>query len=250
MQIDRELIRENQIAILGISLLLGLLGAAIITANGLLSFKKYTGEVITVTGSASQDILSDSATWECRFGRQSASMPDAYRALKADLAKVSAYLADKGFPVKSQIISSVATTTNYARNSDDVQTNQIESYTLTQTVRIQSPDVRKVETVSRLATELITQGVPITSESPQYFYTKLDSLKVKMLGDATKNARERAENMAKSTGNQIGLMRSAQMGVFQITEPNSTEVSDYGISDTSSLDKKVTAVVNVSFAVR
>lgn len=250
MNLDREFLRENQIALLGLSLLLGLLGAALITAQGIMDFKKYTGEVITVTGSASQNIVSDYATWECRFGRQSASMPEAYKALKADLQKVSTYLENKGFPIKSQIISSVVTTTNYGRNSNDVQTNTIESYTLTQTIRIQSKDVHLVEAVSRQATELITQGVPITSESPEYFYTQLDSLKVKMLGEATKNARERADNMAKSTGNHIGLMRSAQMGVFQITEPNSTEVSDYGISDTSSVDKKVTAVVNVSFAVQ
>ena len=59
----------------------------------------------------------------------------------------------------------------------------------------------------------------------------------------------RAGNMAKSTGNKIGFMRSARMGVFQITPVNSTEVSDWGENDTSSLYKKVTAVVTVSFAI-
>jgi hypothetical protein len=44
-------------------------------------------------------------------------------------------------------------------------------------------------------------------------------------------------------------MRSARMGVFQITPVNSTEVSDWGINDTDSLVKKVTAVVTVSFAI-
>jgi hypothetical protein len=39
------------------------------------------------------------------------------------------------------------------------------------------------------------------------------------------------------------------MGVLQITAAYSTEVSDMGISDTSSIDKDMTAVVNVSFAV-
>ena len=55
--------------------------------------------------------------------------------------------------------------------------------------------------------------------------------------------------MAKATGNTIGFMRSAKMGVFQITPINSTEVSDWGENDTSSLYKKVTAVVTVSFAI-
>jgi len=41
-----------------------------------------------------------------------------------------------------------------------------------------------------------------------------------------------------------------QVGVFQITSPNSTQVSDYGVYDTSTLNKDVTAVVNVTFALK
>jgi hypothetical protein len=39
------------------------------------------------------------------------------------------------------------------------------------------------------------------------------------------------------------------MGVLQITAPDSTEVSDSGIFDTGTIDKDMTAVVNISFAV-
>jgi hypothetical protein len=38
------------------------------------------------------------------------------------------------------------------------------------------------------------------------------------------------------------------VGVFQITAPNSHDVRDYGIYDTSTIEKDVTAVVSVSFA--
>jgi len=37
------------------------------------------------------------------------------------------------------------------------------------------------------------------------------------------------------------------MGVFQITPINSNDVSDYGINDTSSIDKEIMAVVNCVF---
>ena len=70
-----------------------------------------------------------------------------------------------------------------------------------------------------------------------------------MLAKATENAKERAISMAASAGNKIGLMRSAKMGIFQITPVNSYDVSWYGNNDTSSYDKKVTAVVNVVFAI-
>jgi uncharacterized protein len=45
-------------------------------------------------------------------------------------------------------------------------------------------------------------------------------------------------------------VRSARLGAYQVTPRNSTEVSDYGINDTSSREKDVTAVVSVTFAVR
>lgn len=45
-------------------------------------------------------------------------------------------------------------------------------------------------------------------------------------------------------------MNSAKMGVFQIVPENSTEVSDYGINDTRSIEKKVIAVVNATFTVK
>jgi hypothetical protein len=39
------------------------------------------------------------------------------------------------------------------------------------------------------------------------------------------------------------------MGVIQINAKNSTDVSDYGINDTSSLIKTITAVVTISFSI-
>jgi hypothetical protein len=40
------------------------------------------------------------------------------------------------------------------------------------------------------------------------------------------------------------------MGVLQITPADSNEVSDMGLNDTSSLDKDITAVVNLSFEIK
>ena len=44
-------------------------------------------------------------------------------------------------------------------------------------------------------------------------------------------------------------MRSARMGVLQITPKFSNAVSDYGINDLSSIDKEIVGVVNASFQI-
>ena len=56
--------------------------------------------------------------------------------------------------------------------------------------------------------------------------------------------------MLKNTNGHIGVMNSAKMGVFQIVPVNSTDVSDYGINDTQSIEKKVIAVVNATFTIK
>jgi uncharacterized protein len=169
--------------------------------------------------------------------------------LREDLNKVKSYLASKGLNQSEIIIAQVATETVYKKNEKGNDTNDIQGYTLKQGIEIRSNDVEKIAAVSMESTELIDQGIQLTSYAPEYFYTKLDELKVEMLAKATENAKLRADNMVKATGNKIGFMRSAKMGVFQITPVNSTEISDWGVNDTSSLEKKVTSVVNASFSI-
>lgn len=243
-------IQENQIALFGVCVLLGLIISAAILGNSLVTFKKYDEQKISVTGAASQKITSNYATWNGHVTCRDNTLSRAYAHLKQDAAKVRMYLTRQGVDAKAIQESSIMTTTLYARDSRGDSTNQVEGFELTQSIGFASDNVGKVDAIAKSANELLTQGVTFTSDAPEYFYTKLDDLKVKMLGEATENARQRAQSMAGSTGNSIGLMRSAQMGVFQITDPNSTEVSDSGINDTQSIEKKVTAVVNVAFEVR
>ena len=68
------------------------------------------------------------------------------------------------------------------------------------------------------------------------------------LDEATKDALARAKVLVEATGGDLGGLRDVNVGVFQVTAPNSTDVSDYGVYDTSTIRKDVTAVVNVSFA--
>lgn len=67
-------------------------------------------------------------------------------------------------------------------------------------------------------------------------------------GDGHQGREKRAAVLVDATGGNLGALRTVSVGVFQITAPNSTEVSDYGVYDTTTIVKDVTAVVNVTFA--
>ena len=248
---DLKMLKNTQIIILGVCIVIATIVSSIIFSKGFLKVIQFKQEMITVTGSAQKEIISDFTVWNGNFSRCEVDLATAYKNLKEDLEKIKSYLISKGVSKNEIIASQISTETKYKHKKDDdgFETKEIESYCLEQYIQVQSNDVHTIAQISRESTELIEQGIIFESKAPEYFYTKLEELKIEMLARATENAKQRAGNMAKSTGNKIGFMRSARMGVFQITPVNSTEVSDWGENDTSSLYKKVTAVVTVSFAI-
>jgi hypothetical protein len=244
-----KVLRSTQIIILGICFVIATIASTVILSKGLLQIRKFSSEVIRVTGSAEKKIVSDYIVWKAEFSRRSADLKTAYSMLQDDLKKVKEYLTSKGVKDEELIISQVETKVLYKKNEKGHDTNEIEGYLLSQGIEVKSYDVKKIDNVSRQSTELIMQGIEFISQAPEYFYTKLAELKVEMLAKATEDAKQRAISMANSTGNKIGAIRSAKMGVFQITPVTSTDVSWYGENDTSSFEKKVMAVVSASFAI-
>ena len=250
MKENLHFLKNSQIIVLGLCIALATVASSLILSRALIQIKKFSTEVISVTGSGERKIRSDYMVWTARFSRRDPQMTAAYQKLKEDVQSVKHYLTAHGIAENEMILSPVQTETLYFKNEKGGDTNQIEAYRLIQSVEIRSRDVDKVTNVSRESTELIYQGIEFISASPQYFYTRIAEPKLEMLAEASQNAKKRAEQMAASTGNKTGFMRSARMGVFQITPVNSVDVSDWGENDTQSLEKKVMAVVKVDFAIR
>lgn len=232
----------------GVALALGLVLSSLIF-GWFYSTTKKGDEAITVTGSAKKRITSDLVVWSAGVASQSPQLTDAYKQLSDNIPRIKQYLLSKGIPEGQMTVSSISTTTLKGRDSEGNETSEITGYSLQQQIEVRSNDVAKIAQVAREATELINQGILIESKAPQYYYTAIGDLKIEMLGEAAKDAKVRAERIAASTGNSIGSVRSAKMGVLQITAADSTEVSDYGVYDTSTIEKDMTAVVNISFAV-
>lgn len=244
-----RVLRNTQIIILGVCIAVATIVSSMILSKGFLKITKFIREQITVTGSAQKEIVSDYIVWRSAFSVRQVDLKTGYKKLNDDLETVKRYLMGKGIDQKEIVIHQIATEKIYKKNDKGNDTNEIQWYVLTQGIEVRSKDVAKIDKVSRESTELINENIDFESYAPEYFYTKLDELKIEMLAKATENAKTRAENMVKATGNKIGSIRSARMGVFQITPVTSTEVSDWGVNDTSSLEKKVTAVVTASFAI-
>ena len=232
----------------GAALAIGLILSSLIFGWFYANAKKGD-EAVAVTGSARKRIKSDLVVWSAGVSYQAPQLAEAYRSLSESVPRVKQYLISKGIAENQITVSSISTVTMKKQDENGGETSEITGYSLRQQLEVRSNEVDKIAQIAREATELINQGILIESNSPQYYYTQIGDLKIVMLGEAAKDAKTRAERIADSTGNKIGAVRSARMGVMQITAADSTEVSDAGISDTTTIDKDVTAVVNISFAV-
>lgn len=232
---------------------LQLVWLAVILALGLI-FAVHAGvgamskDNISVTGSAFKIVQSDSARLEFEVLSRKADKQAAYNAVKAQLPVVISYLKDKGL-TDIEITASNGYN-SYRYNANGSMTNDVAYYNLSQPVVVKSDDVNKIKEVSADIQSLLDKGIDINIISTQYFYSKLGDLKVELLKDATTDAKDRAKAMLKATHNRPGKIQVIQMGVFQITPVDSTNVSDMGINDTSTIEKKVTAVANVVFRIK
>jgi len=239
-----EKMEKFQIVILSIVLAAGLIAATSI-ATGRLS-----NDVITVTGSSYKTVTSDSGRLEFRIMTRQASKALAYDTITNQLPKVKEFIKAKGFEDSEIEIKPSNGYYTYRTLPNGVSTSEVAYYNLSQPVYVSSKDVQKIKELSTELQSLINKGIDIDAYNPEYFYSKLADDKVEMLGAATKDAKERAASMLKATNNHVGKIQSVRMGVFQITPVDSTNVSDMGISDTSSIEKKITSVANVTFRIK
>jgi hypothetical protein len=202
-----------------------------------------------VKGYAEENVVSDVGTWRGTVMVRAGDLQAGYRKLEADSARVRQMLASLTGG-NAEIVASAATTrTVYAMGPGGVQTGQVAGYELERNFELTSRDVKLIQRIASDASTLISEGVNINSWPPQYFFTDLHAVKVRLIGAATKDAQQRAEQFASNSGVTVGALRSASQGVFQITRPNSTETADYGSYDTSTVEKVVKAVVTVEYAV-
>lgn len=228
---------------------LGLLIALSLVVSTKMVSTTISNNEISVTGSAYEIVKSDSGTLKFDVVVKRNTKQEAYSTLQNQLKIVEKYLNDKNIKnIERKTINGYYTYKRDAKTGayTDIQ----DAYNLYQPMQISSDNVELIKEISNDITSLINQGVDINVSPVSYDYSKLPELKVSLLEKASQDAKNRAASMLKPTGNSVGKIKSVRMGVYQITPVNSNDVSDMGINDTSSIDKKVTAVANVSFKIK
>jgi uncharacterized protein len=231
---------------------LTLLSAALIASSflwaGAIRNIKRVDDGVLVLGSATKPIKSDYIVWRVSVSSQQPTTQAAYQQVKTQIERVRRYLKEANVPEAEISLNSLETTA-IPESINGRETGKTLGYKMSQRIEIRSPQVDRYSKLSQQINELINEGISLNSEPPQYLYNELSKLRIEMVAEATKDARARAESIAKSTGNQVSGVRRADTGIFQITPRHSTEVSNGGSYDTTSIEKDITVVVTVKFGI-
>jgi hypothetical protein len=233
--------------LLGATLALGFAWSAHMISTAMVRMRQEN--LIRVKGVAEQRIKSNLVSWRCEFWCKSAKLAEGYEMLSKSRDAVRGFLEGKGIKGDTISVDPIAIEMEYQTDDKGHKTNFIQFYVLRQSVLLESGDVLKIDQVAKEITDLIKDGIELRSNQPSFVNTDIEKIKIDLLGKATKNAYERAEILAKNGQGRVGALSSASQGVFQITPVNSTDVSDSGNYDTSTIEKSVKAIVTLEFQV-
>ena len=200
---------------------------------------------IRVVGQGVKSVTSDLIKWNMTINK---TTNVAYRSegpswIQEDLNKVKKYLANNGIEEKDILVEPVSSYANYGNNG-------ITGYSFSQRIEVRSNDIEKIEKLALDNKALAKQDIYLQYSDLEYFVSNLADIKAEMLALATADAKTRALEIAKSSGNKVCGLLSARSGVFQIRKPLSTDVSDYGIYNTSSKEKEIAVTVTATFKIK
>src|SRR5574343_538891 len=242
--------RLKSTLIIGISILITafILGSAFKNRNENL-------DTISVIGLGSKDFVSDEILWSGSFTTKSFEIKEAYSKIISDQKIVEQFFLSKGFKRTEFSFGAVKFDKKFReiRIQGETKYEQVfDGYEAVQTITFsakKNPDLMKrIEAVSSKTSELINSGIELSSNSIQYTYSDLPSLKHSLIQSASKDAKERAEKIVEAGNGDLGKLKSASMGVFQITGQGSTEEDTYGgINDTYSKNKTARITVRLEY---
>ena len=175
---------------------------------------------VTVKGVSEREARADLAIWPLGVVAADDDLGRAHASVQRSVREIKTFL------VRNQIDTTDVTLQQFVVN--DALTNQYAGaqvttrFVIRQTVVVRSTQPERVAAASQRVGELVSAGVVLSSGGeygpggPTYVFTKLNDLKPPMIAEATARAREGAEQFARDARSELGGIRRANQGIFEI----------------------------------
>lgn len=202
----------NSTVISGALIGTGLALAGLFVANGLAGVRNGPS-VVTVRGLSERDVVADLATWTIATQANGSDLAIVQGKADADAEAVRNFLSANGFTPEE--IQPRGSSVNQYYDSSLGKLN----ITIRQRFLARTTDIGRMQKAFANQAEMIRKGVALDSDmgGVSYSFTKLNDVKPEMIAEATKSARESAEQFARDSDTNVGGIRQATQGLFSIT---------------------------------
>jgi len=191
---------------------LSLVGSGYLLGDGLRR-AKMAERSVTVRGVSERDVTADLATWTIAFSQEGPELGPVNQRVEQQSAAVRRFFERSGFKPAEISDSGVSFTRERIHYSDRPVENRV---TVRRSIELRTSEVMKVRSAHEKMAELLRQGVELEGSSINFSYTRLNQLKPAMIAEATRRARESAEQFAKDSGASVGAIKSASQGYFSV----------------------------------
>jgi uncharacterized protein len=245
--------------LLGSLLSIGLLGAGFFIAKAVYK-AKTTEHYVTVKGLSERDVQADVGIWELDYKEIGGNLIDVNKQLAHDQTAVINFLKQNGFTDNELEVQPIRLNdllaNPYSQPNNSAQATQ-QRYILTGGVRVRTNRVALIQKTNQIASNLLQAGIPIlltdipsVSPNPSFYFTQLDLVRSAMLAEATKSARHVAQQFALDSNSQLGGIRHANQGQFQIMSRDTSTQSDSWSNSQNALsavNKKIRLVTTIDY---
>lgn len=232
-----------------IVLSLGIVIGGLFAGDGFVRAKQAE-RYVTVKGVAEREAKATLAIWPLRIVAADNELGGANAQLQSSVRKIRAFLVRHGVDTTQLTLQEFAVRDGQADQFGNNRSGP--RYVITQTLMVRSTEPEAVAAASQKVHELVSEGVVLSSGEqygnggPTFVFTGLNELKPAMIAQATARAREAAEQFAADAGSDLGGIRQANQGYFEILPRDQAQ----GISEASQVNKVIRVVATVEYLLK
>lgn len=210
---------------------------------------------VTVKGVSEREVRADVAIWPLHVIGADNDLATAQGRMTRSVTGVRQFLARHGIDTAQVELTGFGVSDAQAQQfgGDRPPANR---FIVRQTLVVRSAQPDRVKAASERIGELAAIGVVVSSGAggeyggqgagPTFLYTKLNELKPAMIAEATARAREAAEQFARDSRSDLGGIRKANQGVFEIVGRDQAP----GIMSEGQIAKTVRVVSTIEYFLR
>ena len=198
----------------GVSIVLAALVLGIFMVCTIKTLKSYD-DTVTVRGLCEKEVPADRAVLRISYSAQDNSLIDLRQTIESNDKIIIAMLKQAGFTDDEIKYTSASINDRY----DGYYTSNVTyRYGANQTINVFTPKMDLVSKIQNtIDADLLKKDI-ISSTYSTYEYHGLNDIKPTMIAESLKNARSAADEFAKNSGSEIGKMRTASQGYFEIED--------------------------------